>query len=87
MILAIAGVLPASRIRFIVPVLKSLVDLEPTTCRGWVGAAVQALPPDAHIDGGALLTSLFSAEALADERAFANAIDAFSSACRRKRIL
>ena len=48
---------------------------------------VQSLPADAHIDGSTLLNALFSAEALHDEKAFANAIDAFSSACRRKRIL
>jgi transportin-3 len=87
MVFAIAGVLPQSRIRFIVPVLKMLVDMEPTTCRAWVSAGVQSLPADAHIDGNTLLNALFSAEALQDEKAFANAIDAFSSACRRKRIL
>lgn len=108
MVFAIAGVLPASRIRFLVPVLKKLVDMEPNTCRAWVSAGarrsllhphphahntcttsvtgVQSLPPDAHIDGSTLLNALFSAEALMDETAFHNAIDAFSSACRRKRI-
>ena len=50
-------------------------------------AGVQSLPADAHIDGSTLLNALFSAEALQDDKAFGNAIDAFSSACRRKRIL
>ena len=52
------------------------------------GRYVAAWPEVAiYIDGGTLLSALFSTEALADDKAFANAIDAFSSACRRKRIL
>ena len=64
MVLAIAGVLPQSRIRFLVPVLRVLADMEAATCRGWVQAAVQSLPADAHSDGAILLAALFSAEAL-----------------------
>ena len=93
MVFAIAGILPQQRLRFLVPVLRTLADMEAATCRGWVQAAVQSLPADAHSDGAILLNALFSPEALQrdaaafDRDAFGNAIDAFSSACRRKRIL
>ena len=84
---AIAGVLPASRVRFYAPLLKLLVEAEPSQCTAWTTAAVQALPADMHADGSVFVGSIFSAEALRDEKLFTAAADAFSDACRRKRTL
>ena len=85
-VLAVAGLVPASRLRFLVPVLKCIADGDAGTCRNWGEAALQRLPSDAHVDGATLLSALFSQEALADDRAFFLVVEAFSSACRRKRI-
>mmetsp|Transcript_46187 Transcript_46187/g.76370 ORF Transcript_46187/g.76370 Transcript_46187/m.76370 type:complete len:952 (-) Transcript_46187:199-3054(-) len=84
---SIAGAVPQARIRFLVPVLRTLTGVNVSTCRAWVGTAIQTLPPEVHIDGATLLSALFSDEALADEKIFHQAIEAFSCACRRKRVL
>ena len=84
---AIAGALPASRVRFYAPLLKLLIEVEPNLCNTWTTAAMQALPPDTHADGGVFVGAIFSAEALREEKLFTAAADAFSDACRRKRTL
>lgn len=84
---AIAGALPASRVRFFAPLLKLLIEVEPNLCNTWTTAAMQSLPPDTHADGGVFVGAVFSAEALRDEKVFTAAADAFSDACRRKRTL
>ena len=84
---AIAGELPASRVRFYSPLLKLLVEVEPRLCTTWATVAVQALPVDTHADGAVFVGSIFSTEALRDEKLFTAAADAFSDACRRKRTL
>ena len=84
---AIAGELPASRVRFYSPLLKLLVEFEPRLCTTWATVAVQALPVDTHADGAVFVGSIFSTEALRDEKLFTAAADAFSDACRRKRTL
>jgi len=84
---SIAGVVPPSRIRFLMPVLRSLAGISADTCRVWVESAIQSLPADVHTDGATMVASIFSSEAMADEKVYLNAVDAFSSACRRKRVL
>ena len=81
---AIAGALPASRVRFFAPLLKLLIEVEPGMCNTWTNAAVQALPADTHADGAVFVAAVFSPEALGVERVFTAAADAFSDACRRK---
>jgi len=93
LLLAIAGVVPQSRVRFLSPVLKGLVTIDVNTTRVWAEAAVQALPPDGHMDGAVLLQAVFSPEALVrddrgvSDKTFDHAVEAFSSACRRRRLL
>ena len=82
---AIAGVLPANRVRFFTPVLKQLVECEPNGTRSWVEAAIKTLPSETHVDGTVLIAAIFSPEALVDDKTFHAAADAFSEACRRKR--
>jgi len=84
---SIAGVIQHSRVRFLVPVLKSLIAIDMGTCRDWLRAAIASLPADVHTDGATLVEALLSPEATADDKVFLNAIDAFSSACRRKRVV
>lgn len=93
LLFAIAGLVPPSRTRFLSPVLKSLVAIDVATTRGWAEAAVQALPPAGHMDGATLLQAIFSPEALVrddrgtSDKTFDQSIEAFSAACRRRRLL
>jgi hypothetical protein len=84
---AIAGVLPASRVRLYAPLLKLLIEVEPAAAHAWASQAVQGLPPDTHTDGGVFVSAVLSPEALRDEKLFTAAADAFSDSCRRKRTL
>jgi len=69
LLLAIAGLVPPARVRFLSPVLKGLVLVDYAASRSWLEAAVQALPPGGHMDGATLLQAIYSAEALArDDR-------------------
>ena len=86
LIRAIAGVLPPSRIRFVAPLLKSMIEIEAQMCSAWANAAIQALPAEIHADGAVFIGAAFSREALRDEKTFVAAADAFGDACRRKRI-
>lgn len=89
-ILAVAGMLPAQRVRFLSPLLQQIVHAAPGPSREWVTAAVRAMPAGAHADGGVLIESIFSAEALVldphGDKTFLLAVDVFSDGCRRKRI-
>ena len=87
LVVAIAGVLPPSRTRFLSPVLKALATTDAASCQAWTVRAVQALPPAAALDGQTMVTTIFTQEALGDDRAFFQAVDAFSTACRRKRVM
>jgi len=93
LLLAIAGLVPPARVRFLSPVLKGLVLVDYAASRSWLEAAVQALPPGGHMDGATLLQAIYSAEALArddrgaGDRVFGQAAEAFSNACRRRRLL
>ena len=86
-ITAIAGALPASRVRFFAPLLKLLIEVETPLCNQWVQTAVQALPADTHADGAIFVAAVFSPEALGIEKVFVAAAEAFSDSCRRKRAL
>lgn len=85
-ILAIAGVVQASRVRIFAPLLKQLVQVEPSLCNTWASTAIQSLPADTHKDGAVFLAAIFSAEARESDKTFTAAAEAFSEACRRKRV-
>jgi len=101
LISAIAGALPPSRIRFVAPLLRQLIMVDPNMVRPWATTAVQTLPAETHADGALFVGAAFSAEALQppesdserppervrDEamRTFVAAADAFGEACRRKK--
>lgn len=93
LIVAIAGMVPPTRVRFLSPVLKGLVTMDVRTTREWAENAVKSLPPDGHMDGATLLQAIYSPEALVREdrgtsdKAFDHAVEAFSSACRRRRLM
>ena len=86
---AISGQLPASRVRLFAPLLKMLIEVEPpphATCNAWATQAIQQLHAEMHADGQVFVGALFSPEALSNERIFVAAADAFSDACRRRRV-
>ena len=85
LVLALSGALPAARVRFVAPLLKQLIEVEPAQCQVWVGQCIQAMPEETHADGQVFAAAAFSPEALADEKIFTKAADAFSEACRRRR--
>jgi len=93
LIVAIAGMVPPTRVRFLSPVLKGLVTMDVRTTREWAENAIKSLPPDGHMDGATLLQAIYSPEALVREdrgtsdKAFDHAVEAFSSACRRRRLV
>lgn len=47
-VLAIAGVLPPARVRFLVSILKLLLEVDIQACAQWVDSAVRALPAGYH---------------------------------------
>jgi len=83
---AIAGALPASRVRFVAPLLRPLIEIETQTCRTWATSAVQDLPAESHPDGVVFVEAIFSHEALCDDKIFTSAAEAFSNACRRRKV-
>ena len=85
LVLAISGALPSARVRFVGPLLKQLIEVEPQQCQVWVGQCIQSMPQETHADGQVFAAAVFSPEALADERIFSKAAEAFSEACRRRR--
>jgi transportin-3 len=93
LIVAVAGMVPPTRVRFLSPLLRGLVTMDARTTREWAENAVKSLPPDGHMDGATLIQAMYSPEALVredrgmSEKAFDNAVEAFSSACRRRRLL
>jgi len=86
-VLAIAGLLPQGRVRFIANVLGLLVEVDTQASASWVEAAIKGLPTDAHIDGNQWMTIMFSPEGMQDQKELVKAAEAFSSACRRKKII
>ncbi len=87
LVLGVAGALPVSRVRHIAPLLMALVRADGGSANAWISAAIGGLPAEAHADGQAMLGAICSAEALRDDKTFAAAVEAFSLACRRKRLL
>lgn len=84
-ITAIAGALPASRVRLVAPLLKLLIEVESDMCRTWANTTMSSLPAETHADGAVFIGAAFSREALCQEKVFINAAEAFSEACRRKK--
>ena len=84
-ITAIAGAVPASRVRIVAPLLKVLIEMEHSTCRTWASTTVQGMPAETHADGAVFIGAIFSREALCQEKVVINACEAFSEACRRRR--
>ena len=48
-VLAISGVLPTARVRFVAPLLKLLLEVDAQVCHQWMEAAIKEMPPGAAV--------------------------------------
>ena len=77
--------LPASRVQQSTAVLRALVECVPENGVAWIRNACAALPPGAQTDAEGMLSALSRVPISSAE--VRRAVDSFSDACRRKRLV
>jgi len=84
-LLGVAGMLPQSHVPQSCAVLRAVLESFPEHGPTWIRDACAALPPAAHTEAAPMLEVLLLRAAT--EREVRNAVDAFSEACRRRRLV
>jgi hypothetical protein len=85
LMLGVAGMLPQSRVPQSCAVLRGILESSPEQGPAWVRDACASLGPAAHAEAGPMLEVLLLRAATEREVRFA--VDTFSEACRRRRLV